>query len=316
MKKRNLLSIALCILALSLTLVSCKKNKDSAASEPAPSSSSTVPTGALKDVFSVSETRKVYFSKGNLQYQASTNTWRFAEHQFDFVGDDDAGNVYENYVKCNNELCSSTYEGWIDLFGWGTSGYDHGAVCYQPWAASKTYSDYNPYGSMTSNLFDNNGKADWGANPISNGGNKANKWRTLTHDEWVYLLFERTTNSDYRFVKVRIGRNNGVIIFPDNWKVSYYEFNSVNEEDSDFTDNILTIIDWEESIESHGAVYLPAAGVREGLAVKWIEHGYYWSSTCFPNGEDAYSFNFDPKVDPYNNGYRQRTRSVRLVRNK
>lgn len=36
-----------------------------------------------KGSFSVAQYKKVYFSHGNLQYQASTNTWRFAENQWD-----------------------------------------------------------------------------------------------------------------------------------------------------------------------------------------------------------------------------------------
>lgn len=59
---------------------------------------------------------KVSFSKGNLQYQASTNTWSFAENQYDIIG-------------YGNENISSDYDGWIDMFGWGTSGYDHGSEC-------------------------------------------------------------------------------------------------------------------------------------------------------------------------------------------
>ena len=53
-------------------------------------------------MFSVSSTKQVHFSQGNLQYQASTNTWRFAEMQWDFVGGTDFytgelfGNVYES----------------------------------------------------------------------------------------------------------------------------------------------------------------------------------------------------------------------------
>lgn len=39
------------------------------------------PDGVINALFSVSSTQKVYFSKGNLQYQASTKTWRFAENQ-------------------------------------------------------------------------------------------------------------------------------------------------------------------------------------------------------------------------------------------
>ena len=43
--------------------------------------------GAIKGVFSVSSSIKVQFSQGNLQYQASTNTWRFADNQWDFIGE-------------------------------------------------------------------------------------------------------------------------------------------------------------------------------------------------------------------------------------
>ena len=74
----------------------------------------TVPEGIINGKFSVSAGQKVYFSKGNLQYQASTSKWRFAEHQFDCIGDDNS-----NIEQYNS--------GWIDLFGWGTSDFAHGA---------------------------------------------------------------------------------------------------------------------------------------------------------------------------------------------
>ena len=99
----------------------------------------THPTGSINGLFSVSATQQVYFSKGNLQYRASTNTWRFAEHQYDCCGS-------------NNQSVSSTYSGWIDLFGWGTSGYNHGAVCYQPWSGGVNANNYFAYGSATCNL--------------------------------------------------------------------------------------------------------------------------------------------------------------------
>lgn len=41
---------------------------------------SPYPEGTLSGLFSVSATKQVRFAKGNLQYRASTNTWRFAEH--------------------------------------------------------------------------------------------------------------------------------------------------------------------------------------------------------------------------------------------
>jgi uncharacterized repeat protein (TIGR02543 family) len=63
--------------------------------------------GATNARFSVRANKMVRFSRGNLQYQASTNTWRFAENQYDTIGAD-------------NTNISATNTGWIDLFGWGT----------------------------------------------------------------------------------------------------------------------------------------------------------------------------------------------------
>ena len=63
--------------------------------------------GASASVFSVSPTQKVHFAQGNLQYQASTQTWRFASNQWDMIG------------NANKDI-SSSYSGWIDLFCWGT----------------------------------------------------------------------------------------------------------------------------------------------------------------------------------------------------
>ena len=59
--------------------------------------------GKLPGAFSVSATKQVWFSQGNLQYQAYNgdggSTWRFAIKQYDFVGDATHGNVYEKDVK-------------------------------------------------------------------------------------------------------------------------------------------------------------------------------------------------------------------------
>ena len=98
------------------------------------------PVGSKGGLFSVSATQQVWFSQGNLQYQASTNIWRFAEHQWDYVGTQtDASGFYGGTIGgtvsgSDNRNIRSTYGGWIDLFGWGTSGWSSGAVCYQPWS--------------------------------------------------------------------------------------------------------------------------------------------------------------------------------------
>ena len=275
-----------------------------------------VPEGALNGLFTVSEGQQVFFSQGNLQYQASTNTWRFAEHQWDFVGDDTRGSVYENGIKCNNALISSTYSGWIDMFGWGTSGYNHGANCYQPWSISEEYDDYYAYGSSTSHLYEQSGQADWGYNAISNGGNQENLWRSLSNDEWDYLLNIRTTLSGIRFAKAYLNDVAGLVILPDNWNESVYEFNSTNNAWEAYSSNTITLTDWESLLQPAGVVFLPAAGSRRGTVVsERVEWGQYWTASCLTEWM-AYPVSFDEvHLDPpfgYDNRFNGQT--VRLAR--
>lgn len=202
--------------------------------------------GALTGDFSVSETEKVRFSKGNLQYQASTNTWRFAEHQWDYVGE-------------GNTNASASYDGWIDLFSWGTSGYNHGAVCYQPWEGGGQF-DYAAYAQNSLELGDDNGQADWGYNAISNGGNQEMQWHTLTNSEWNYILETRNTASGIRYSKAVVNGINGVILLPDDWDNSVYEFSNTNSETAPFNANIISQDSWSSILEPNGVVFLPAAG--------------------------------------------------------
>ena len=112
------------------------------------------PQGALNGRYTINARGgKVYFSKGNLQYRASTKTWRFAEHQWDFVGSTEVerGQPGGNVTGSSNHLISQSYDGWIDLFGWGTSGYhdtnDSYNRHYQPWSTSTSTvnKNYNQY---------------------------------------------------------------------------------------------------------------------------------------------------------------------------
>ena len=141
---------------------------------------SQIVEGELSGEFSVSPIRKVHFSKGNLQYQASTHIWRFAEHQYDVIGS-------------GNANISTRYSGYIDLFGWGTGN--------NPTLISDEYSDYSRF-------------YDWGENAISNGGNKSGLWRTLSISEWTYLCSGRARASNL----LGTGTVNGilgVIFLPD-----------------------------------------------------------------------------------------------------
>lgn len=240
--------------------------------------------GALSGDFSVSETEKVRFSKGNLQYQASTNTWRFAEHQWDYVGE-------------GNTNASASYDGWIDLFSWGTSGYNHGAVCYQPWFITwqSGQHDHAAYAHNSFDLGDDNGQADWGYNAISNGGNQEMQWHTLTNSEWNYILETRNTASGIRYSKAVVNGINGVVLLPDDWDISVYELNNTNNGTASFNANNITQEAWLGILEPNGAVFLPAAGNQQ----IWednnfgIRGAYYTASSIAPWLKGLFEFNND-----------------------
>ena len=265
------------------------------------SSQNNTPTGAINGKFTINANGdQIYFSQGNLQYQASTNTWKFAENQYDYVGS-------------TNSNISSTYSGWIDLFGWGTSGYNHGANCYQPWSTSQTNSDYYAYGSYTYNLYDQTGQADWGYNPISNGGNTVNQWRTLTQPEWNYMFNTRTTTSGIRYAKANVNNVNGVILLPDDWSTGTYSLSSTNTYNASFSSNMLTASQWS-TLEQAGAVFLPAAGYRFGTSVIDVgSDGYYWSASYYDSYYAYYVFFNDSSLYADVRFGRYNGRSVRLV---
>ena len=215
-------------------------------------------TGKIDAKFSVAADKQVYFSKGNLQYQASTKTWRFAENQYDIVGAD-------------NENISSSNTGWIDLFGYGTSGYGD---CH-PYNSGQYDSYPNSYsvGQISETNY------DWGYyNKISNGGGQAGLWRTLTGDEWTYLFSSRT-NAENLYGAAQVNGVSGVVVLPDDWTlpegVSFTKgFNGT----SLYELNVYSTADWAK-MEENGAVFLPAVGYRLGTTVNDAgEVGYYWSA--------------------------------------
>ena len=202
------------------------------------------PTGAIDGKFTINNSGdQVYFSQGNLQYQASTNTWRFALNQWETVGVED------------NESASATFDGWIDKYDWATSGYPHIEDCYQPWSSCGMLL---AYGEESYNLYDESGQADWGYNAISNGGNVENSgWRTVKGDEWSYLFNYRTTLSGVRYAKATINGEYGVILFPDDWNADWYVVNNYNESEASYNSNNISSDVWESVFEAHGAVMLP-----------------------------------------------------------
>ena len=266
-----------------------KTNSKTFYSEEQSFTTTAFPEGAVRGVFSIGETKQVLFSKGNLQYQASTNTWRFAEHQYDFVGDDVRGNVMENGVKCDNSLIAPDYDGWIDLFGWGTSGWDNGNVFYHPYDSDCKSVDadhgfgYGPThnNSYFYNLTGENAKADWGIfNAISNGGNQSEQWKNMTNDEFYYLMVGRD-DAKNKCGPATVCGVYGFILLPDNWvmpdEIEFQGFGVFK-----YTTNVYETAEWAE-MENAGAVFFPLTGYRDGAKIKNLKYGEYWTSTYDAN---------------------------------
>ena len=260
--------------------------------------------GALIGQFSVSDTKKVYFSKGNLQATYNTSwSWAFATNQWDYIGNA-AGNTSINGVG----TISGT--GTVDLFGWV------GAAC--AWTGAAQYGISNvkqsaQYGYVEGEAL----KSDWGTLAITNGGNTANfGWHSLASGEWEYLFKTRTTPSGVRYAHATVNSVPGLVLLPDDWSTDYYSLDKVNDATGTaYTDNVISSSDWTSKLEAHGAVFLPAGGYRSGAEVSDAGvQGTYWSSTSSTTMSALGFYFVSTKFAGNTQGFtRNRGCSVRLV---
>ena len=268
--------------------------------------------GALPGGFTINANGdKIQFSKGNLQYNAmlgthatadgtAQGTWRFAENQWETISKED------------NDQASSTFDGWIDNFAWGTSGYND----KYPYMTSTDYEDYlglvtkeeESWGTKydATDIIGTN--YDWGVyNAISNGGNKANVWRALTQDEIKYLTARN--NGTLWGVGVVNGVI-GIIFLPDDWstpqgltfkcdnsnELSYispmlFDYQAYFYRTSDNAENINVYDDndWRY-MEVAGAVFMPSVYYTgKDYYHNPYEGGDYWTS-------QAWGFSYDDDV--------------------
>ena len=211
--------------------------------------------GNLPGKFSVSSTKQVRFASGNLQYQWYYGDWSFAEHQWDVIGADNA-----NITDLN-------YQGYIDLFGWGTSGYNDKF----PQTATTVSSDYGPAtGDIAGTPY------DWGS--VTESMDLDTTWRTLTADEWDYLLNTRDNAANLRSIATVNGQK-GLVVLPDNWNFSQ---TTLELEPDFYGDIIIDARKWECWWEMAGAIFLPCTGYRTGTTVKNVStEANYWTSTRY-----------------------------------
>ena len=105
------------------------------------------------------------------------------------------------------------------------------------------------------------------------------------------MVNTRTTNSGIRYAKAQIDNINGVIILPDNWNNSIYNLNNTNDENAEYSSNVISSSVWNAYFESNGAAFLPVAGYRKGTVIS-NTIGSYWSSSIIPMGNSIGVFEF------------------------
>ena len=278
-----------------------------------------LPEGALPGKFTINAGgSQVRFSKGNLQatYNGSAWSWAFAANQWGYIG-----NAAANTSINGSGTVSAN--GTVDLFGWvGTS------------------SDYNNYGiwnNTTANSYGNTKneslKNDWGHNAITNGGNTADMWRTLTREEWGYMLSTRSGatvkgSNNVRFAKATIRTDatevKGLLLFPDGvtFDASEASWGVLDDGYENYT-TTCTAAQWT-ALETKGCVFLPAAGNRTGTTVSDAGNaGAYWTATGSDSkASDTYPYSYRVYFgqtswgNPQYYSQQQKTygHSVRLVR--
>lgn len=211
-----------------------------------------------KALFSIDERKKVVFSRGNLQYRDLNYKWRFAEHQYDYIG-----------KGCEN----AAHDEWIDLLQW-----------------------------QRANSF-------WDE---IEGGEGCTHWRLLNQCEWGYLFFERETQSGISYVGAKVHGVNGLILVPDDWDGSDYEFVNANNYRASYNDNVISDAQWE-LLEQEGLAFLPAAGYECAGVAQVGEQGTYWTSSPM-GGEGGMHFVFFEENFFIDELEREFGCSVRLVR--
>lgn len=233
-----------------------------------------LPEGALPGEFSISATKKVHFSQGNLVATIDASgvpvAWKFATKQHDYLGEGGANGTI------------GTAAGDVDLFCWSTD------------AASNNWGIYTQT-EITESVTNGNFN-DWGKN-IGNG----NVWRTLSTEEWQYLFSydgsehggidydNDTRRGKYKNGVTVCGKEYCVVLLPDNWDTSLISldtFASTTEYNEE------TTVKWS-AMEAAGAVCLPAAGYRKGLFMCAVDDlGNYWTSSAYDDEEYAFSESF------------------------
>jgi len=246
-------------------------------------------TGELPGKFSISADKQVQFSQADLQYMPVRQTYFFAAHQM-FVQD-----------ELNVWISENDFD-FEDLFGWGTGN--------NPILVSNNDEDYPSF-------------IDWGKNEIMNSTYEAGTWRSMSMDEWDYLLNGRENAAQKRAIgQVTMGTRSpyvGLFLLPDEFEMPgdiEMDMDAQDWEINSYSPDTLVIL------EKAGVVFLPAGGFRTGLNIHDIElhgdqrgyNGYYWTTSTGNDQYDAYMIYIGKTGPEFQSRPRSNGMLVRLVK--
>ncbi|MBO7463571.1 MAG: hypothetical protein J6T96_13335 [Bacteroidales bacterium] len=233
-----------------------------------------------RNAFSVSDTKKVHFSTGNLQYNVISYQWRFAENQYDkcFVTSQTyVGSNYSELINYN-EYFRDAYDGliedgWTELFGWG--------MWLEGQNPLQTTEDDSQYLSeINEEDVELTGQSVIGA-----------YWTMLSIDEWTYI-FQGRNDAANKYGVATVNEVNGLVVLPDDWNAcpdglsfnpGMAESQGKNYFGANGKNNVYSTDDWSK-MEASGAIFLPVTGNLTSYGAPYcvvyqLSTGYYWTST-------------------------------------
>lgn len=224
--------------------------------------------------FSVSATKQVYFSNGNLWYKVSDNTWHFESEQYGY------------HTRVSGLIDGGSGESFSTPDGYGLLEWSCGTA--------------NNFG-VELGIGDGSTFTDWGYHPIVGGDGTTvyptGTWYTLTAAEWTWLTcgnrngtgegFPEPTNRFIRqraFCKVNFGSvtRGGIVLMPDDYTGDISGYENGNMSNSK----------WIE-LQQAGAVFLPAVGMCVLFGGNWLAYSFdsyamYWTSSRQPTSGGAW----------------------------
>ena len=236
----------------------------------------SVPDGAINGKFSVSESKQVYFSKGNLRY--ASGVWSFFDNQYDY---------YTSYSA----------DAW-DHFGWSTSATTYGMNTSDQ---SSTYSgDFVDWGATMGTGWFTLSSAEW----------------TYLFNTRSASTVGGTANGRYAKAEVKDVQGVILFPDTYTHPAGVTDPTNVNTASASFDSNTYTVADWTKMESAGCVFLPAAGRRYDSSVDSQGTYGYYWSATTDDDSVGAaYTMFFrssDLKPASYNsrcNGY-----SVRLVR--